>query len=68
MKLWRPQLGNFCYYICIEEFIEIKKTHCINGCYDDQLYAIGNVFRTKREAQIIAEKFKKILTDRIKGE
>lgn len=57
-KVWKPEIGEEYYYIdvegeCIQDFWD-------DSVFNDNLYAIGNCYRTREEAEFVIEKLKVI--------
>lgn len=55
-KVWKPQKEDNYYYIDINGNVE--STFWANACFDYDLYAIGNCYRTKEEAEWQVEHLK----------
>lgn len=56
---WRAEL-NGKYYI-INSILGIEIAHDFRTVYDNNFYNCGNYFKTKKEAQEMLEKIKKVL-------
>ena len=55
-KVWKPEKGDEYYYIT--SFACIDSLHNNKDVVDDDIYSIGNCFKTKEEAQHMAKKLK----------
>lgn len=59
---WKPEIGENYWYIIISEWeIFFSKSTWSNDKFDRYLYKIGDVFRTKKEAQMKFKEIKEIL-------
>lgn len=58
-KRWRAGCGDI--YNCINIFCKVVECVETNHPHDDELYSIGNYFRTSEEAQAVADRFKAML-------
>lgn len=59
---WRPEEGEWYWYVS-DSFAAGSTTYIPNSYCDAARIATGNCFRTKEEAEAMAEKFKKILQE-----
>lgn len=55
-KRWRAKRGELLYFV--NAIGEVSSTHDVDTDADNNLFNIGNYFRTKEEAQAMAKKFK----------
>ena len=55
-KRWRAEIGEDYYFLM--ETLEVNRDDECNAEYDDNLYNLGNYFKTKEEAQKVANKIK----------
>lgn len=58
-KRWKARLGNLYYYIEWDIFVD--NAYDYNSEEELRLYKIGNYFRTRKEAEAMARKIKKVL-------
>jgi hypothetical protein len=58
---WVPKIDEPYYFV--NSFLEPSNVPWWDDEHDKERYRIGNCFRTKREAQIMANKFKKLLKE-----
>lgn len=56
---WRAERGSTCYFV--DSCMNVVKIIDYNDILDNTRYDCGNYFRTREEAQEMAEKIKKIL-------
>lgn len=55
-KRWRAEIGEDYYFLT--ETLEVNRDDECNAEYDDNLYNLGNYFKTKEKAQKVANKIK----------
>lgn len=60
-KRWRAEYGSE-YWCVTTDLTSIAYIERDDG-FDDNLYDVGNYFKTKEEAEVMAEKIKKLLND-----
>ncbi len=63
MKRWKPKLGNFYFMVTLNCVDMIDKAGWYNSIFDKHTYEIGNCFRTRREAEAMATKIRKLLRE-----
>ncbi|MCI7223289.1 hypothetical protein [Fusobacterium sp.] len=61
-KRWKPEI-NKRYYV-IDEFLEVASRINYNINFTKRNYIAANCFETREEAEVYAEKFRKILAER----
>lgn len=61
-KRWRAEKGKCYKYVSIYGYVSEKTDY--RNTSDDELYRIGNYFRTREEAEEVSQKFKEILKNR----
>ena len=57
--IWKPEIGNKCFYL--KNNADVISCHYLNSSpFDDKLFYIGNVYKTKEAAQRMADRRKRI--------
>ncbi len=58
---WTPKHGQYYYYISADG--DVVRTQNLGIWFDEAVIKIGNCFRTKKQAEVVRDKFIKLLEE-----